>query len=303
MKDLDHSDLDGRALQVFLAVLETGSVSRAAERLGMTQSAVSHALERLRRILRDPLFVRAGRGIVATRHAESLGGKVREIVNDLKTLRGASEFDPGTTDALIIVAANDYQRDLLLPPLMRQCREAAPGLRLRVIASGTPSVEILRDGRCDLVLTPLPPNGPDILQKKLFADQAVCFYDARCRQAPQSLQAYREAPHITVAFEAEGRNILEIHKVLAENRGRVVITVPNFAGIPPFLANSDCLASLPRMLNRGLMRPFTWAPLPFHFDPLPIYMAWHRRSHQDPTQIWLRNRLEQVAEGLLQPHA
>lgn len=298
MKNFDHLDLDGRTLQIFLAVLEQGSVSRAAERLGMTQSAVSHNLERLRNILGDPLFVRAGRGIAATRHAESLRIQVRAILNEMKALRGNGAFDPQTTEALITVAANDYQRDLLLPPLMRQCRSLAPGLRLRVIPSETPSVEILREGHCDLLLTPIPPNGPDVLQRRLFQDEAVCFYDPSCRAAPESLDAYRVAAHITVAFGAEGRNILEIHRVVAENRGRVTITVPNFAGIPPFLAGSDLLATVPKMLSCGLMRRFAWAPLPFPFEPIPIFMVWHRRTHQDPAHVWLRGQLKQAAATL-----
>jgi len=168
MSKFDHSDIDGRLLQVLLAVFEEQSVTRAAARLDVTQSAVSHLLDKLRDIVGDPLFVKSGRGIVATARAEALAAHARVLLDGLRRFAAAGSFDPGTFDGTVTIAANDLQRDLLLPLLLRTARVLAPGLALRIIPSGVPSAEMLRGGQCQLVITPRPPEAGDILQKRLF---------------------------------------------------------------------------------------------------------------------------------------
>ena len=115
MKEIDHLALDGHALELFLAVLEEGSVTAAATRLGLTQSAVSHGLNKLRRIVGDPLFAKSGRGIVATAHAQALATKARALIDEMRSFAGGVTFDPATAQVSLTIAANDFQRDLLLP--------------------------------------------------------------------------------------------------------------------------------------------------------------------------------------------
>src|SRR5579862_2222955 len=106
MSKIDYFELDGAALRLFLAVLEEGSVTRAATRLGLTQSAVSHALQRLRRIVRDPLFAKSGRGIVATAHARALAGRARVLLDDMKAFAAGASFDPAVAELTLTIAAN-----------------------------------------------------------------------------------------------------------------------------------------------------------------------------------------------------
>ena len=108
MKKIDFYSLDGRGLKTFLVVLEEMSVSRAAERLGVTQSAVSHTLDKLRLALGDPLFVRSGRGIAATERAVSLQEPVRQVLDDLKGLTDQRVFDPSIGTLELTIAANDF---------------------------------------------------------------------------------------------------------------------------------------------------------------------------------------------------
>src|SRR5215470_15475460 len=115
MKEIDHLALDGHSLSLFLAVLEEGSVTGAATRLGLTQSAVSHGLKKLRRIAGDPLFAKSGRGIVATAHAQALAAKARNLIDEMRTFAGGTSFDPAVAQLSLTIAANDFQRNLLLP--------------------------------------------------------------------------------------------------------------------------------------------------------------------------------------------
>lgn len=238
MSQFDHLDLDGHLLRLLLAVVEEGSVTQAAQRLGVTQSAVSHLLDKLRAIVGDPLFVKSGRGIVPTARAQALAIDARRLLDELRSFSSAAEFDPAKLSALVTIAANDLQRDLLLPSFLRYVRGQAPGFALRVIQSGAPTAELLRDEQCQLVITPRPPEASDVLQKRLYEDNYRVFYDASQRKAPVTLEDYLAADHVTVLHEP--RRPLDIDEVLAE-RGvhrRFVAEVPGFAGIGPFLRGS-----------------------------------------------------------------
>lgn len=288
-------EIDGRMLRTLLAVLETGSVTAAAERLGLTQSAVSHALERLREVFSDPLFVKSGRGIAATARAEALAAPARQLLEDLERLGRRPRFSPRESELALTVAANDFQRDLLLPAFQRRLAGRLKSVRLIVIPSRAPTAQMLREGRCELIVTPRPPEGSDILQKRLLTDRYVCFFDRRKRRAPDTLEDYLAARHVTVAYE-DGRR-LEFDEMLeARGLSRVIgVAVPNFGGIAAFLSGTDMLASLPSLMRLGPLGGFASAPLPLTVPELSMYVVWHRRHHDDPAHAWLRAQLEEVA--------
>jgi DNA-binding transcriptional LysR family regulator len=294
-------EIDGRMLRTFLAVLETGSVTAAADRLGVTQSAVSHALERLREVLGDPLFVKSGRGIAATTRAEALAAPARQLLADLERLGRPGRFEPEDTELVLTVAANDFQRDLLLPALQRRLTGRLKSLRMIVVPSRAPTAQMLRAGHCDLIITPRPPESSDLLQKRLFTDRYVCFFDPRQRDAPATLEEYLAARHVTVAYE-DGRR-LEFDELLEERglRRAVGVAVPNFGGIAAFLAGTQMLTSVPSLMCRGPLGGLASAPLPLDAPELSMYLVWHRRHHDDPAHAWVRAQLEEVADELASP--
>jgi DNA-binding transcriptional LysR family regulator len=265
--DASHLDLDGRLLKLLVVLIEEGSITRAAERLDTTQSAVSHLLAKLRRIVGDPLFVKAGRGVVATAHAVELAGRARTLLDGMHAFAGSGAFDPAAFEGEFVIAANELQRDLLLPPLLARLRSAAP-------------------------------QTGDILQRRLFEDHHVCFYDSSVRTAPATLDEYLEAEHLTVVYETRGP--LDIDRHLAKHgiKRRFVALVSNFSGIPPFLRNSPYLVTLPSLLGAELLRGFAGVPPPLPCPPLPMYLVWHRRDHLNPAHRWLRGQVDAVVEGI-----
>ncbi len=298
---LDHADLDGHLLQLLLAVAEERSVTRAAQRLGLTQSAVSHGLERLRAIVGDALFVRSGRGIVATARADALVPRARLLLDELRRFVTAEGFEPARYLGTLTVAANDLQRDLLLPPLLRRLRHEAPGLTLRVIPSGVPTPEMLRDGDCQLVISPRPPEAGDLVHKRLFDDRYVVFYDSAQRAAPATIDDYLAADHVTVVYEP--RRALDLDRVLADRgvQRRIVASVPGFAGVPAFLRGSDALGTAPSLLRDGAMRGLAWCDPPLPCPALPMYLIWHARDQADPMHRWVRQALERCAAEAIEP--
>lgn len=298
MKVIDQSNLDARSLEVFVTVLRENSVSRAADTLGMSQSAVSHTLDRLRRALGDPLFVKSGRGIVPTRYALKTGPHVQQILDELRALPEGPPFEPATASFTFTIAANDYQRDLLLPPLMRALSAKAPGIRLQVMPSGIPGPDMLREDLCDLIITPHAPDTSDILQKSLLRDRMVIFYDATQRQPPRDLAEYLQARHVDVLFGTGEHTGLENTLQTRGLSRQIVVTVSNFSGLPEFLRGSGLLASAPSRMRHQLLRGFATAPLPFDYREVNLLMVWHQRYHSDAGHRWLRNELVQVARTL-----
>ncbi|MEO8297420.1 MAG: LysR family transcriptional regulator [Burkholderiales bacterium] len=295
-----HLDLDGRLLQLLLTVVEERSVTRAAQRLGVTQSAVSHLLDKLRAIVGDPLFVKSGRGIVPTAQAEALAGRARLLLQQMRSFSIADGFDPARLHATVTVAANDLQCSLLLPRLLRRLRSQAPGLSLRVIPSGVPSAEMLRDEHCQLIITPRPPEAGDVMQKRLLEDHYRVFFDASQRQAPANADDYLQAEHVTVLYEP--RRQLDIDQHLAQRgvQRRFVATLPGFAGIAGFLRGSPWLATLPSLLRVDLLRGLAHAEVPLpHMPSMPMYLVWHLRHQTDPLHRWLRSELEAVVAPAL----
>jgi DNA-binding transcriptional LysR family regulator len=308
MKKIDAStpspaylDLDGHLLQLLLCVHECGSITRAAQRLGLTQSAVSHALERLRGLVGDALFVKSGRGIVPTAHADVLAARARTLLDELRAFSWAGGVVPEQLTACFTIAANDLQRDLLLPPLLRALRAQAPGVTLRVIPSGAPQPALLREGECDLVLTPRPPEGSDIVQRRLFEDTYRVFYDPQQRVAPQGLADYLAAEHVSVLYEP--RRSLELDDwLLAQGlQRRIVALVPGFAGLAGLLRAGPWVATAPGLLGEGVLRGLAQAPVPVSTPTLAMYMVWHLRHQHDPVHTWLRQTLLGTMPALVRP--
>ena len=298
MKNFDHLDLDGHLLKLLTIVVAQGSVTRAAAELGVTQSAVSHQIDRLRAIVGDPLFVKSGRGIVATARAQALAQEAQGLMQRMEGFVHAGAFDPARLTQCFTIAANDLQRDLLLPPWLTQLRSEAPNVSLRVLASDVPSAEMLRAEDCQLVISPRPPDATDILHKRLFTDHYRVFYDPAMRKAPRSHKAYEAAEHVSVVYQP--RRSLEIDEHLQQLgvSRRFAVTLSSFAGIAGFVQGSTRLATLPGLLRQGLLRGLADAPVPFETPAMPMYAVWHLRHQHDPVHTWLRTHLFKLQSQL-----
>ncbi len=298
MSRIDFTDLDGKVLRVFLTILEESSVSKAADRLGVTQSAISHTLGKLRQVLGDPLFVRSGQGLTPTERALSLKEPVQQVLDNMRALTEGRPFDPLSDQMDIKIATNDMPRELIFPDLLRTTRAEGVRLRLEFIPSGVPDPDLLRSDRCQLMLTPLPPDGPDIFQKRLITSPLMIFYDASRRDPPEDWQSYCNSDHVEVRF-ADGRNARAVMRGVDQSQIRPpIVTLPHFNAIPPFVKGSDLISTDTALMKHGPLATLDSAPLPFKCEPVSIYMVWHQRSANDPAHRWLRERIDSIAATL-----
>jgi DNA-binding transcriptional LysR family regulator len=301
MKDADYLTLDGRSLHIFLTILEQGSVRGAAEKLGITRSIIGNNVDRLRAVFHDPLFVRTGgQEIVPTARAESLAGGMRSLLGQMQDLASEQVFKPKTSVLHYTIGANDFQRDLILPELYRLVSEEVREFSLRTLIDEAPSVELLRTGEADLLLSPLAPEGVDILHKRLFNDQPRCFFDGNARAAPKTLDDFRQARYIGLNMPESGRPNPLSTPVSQDLEQRVSVRVPNFSGIASFMRDSDLLALAPGMLRVGTLAGFSSVKLPFNLPTVSMFMLWHKRYEGDPAHQWIRTQLESAVAGIMQ---
>jgi DNA-binding transcriptional LysR family regulator len=298
MKNSDFLNLDGHLLRFLIHLTEEESLTKAAENLGVTQSAASHMLTRLRAIVGDPVVVKSGRGVVPTVHARELAAKARSLLDEMRSFAFAVDFHPEQQSGQLTIAADDLQRDLVLPGLLKKLKQEAPALTLRVIPSEIPTLEMFRSNQCLLAISPRPPLGTEIMQKRLFTDRYLVFFDGSQRAAPASLDEYSAAEHVTVSYTSTQH--LEIDRHLEELgiERRFGVEVSSFAGIPAFIHGSDRLATLPSLLRHDLLKDLQYCELPLPSPPLPIYMIWHARYQHDPAHVWLRQHLDAVTRDL-----
>lgn len=169
----------------------------------------------------------------------------------------------------------------------------------RFIPSGIPAAELLRQGRCQLIITPFPPEGADIFQTRLFDDQMVCFYDSSVRKAPNSKKEYLDAEYIEVRFSDKELANLYISQKRRLQLKKPRITVPNFRDLAAFLKDSELITTNVSLCGKDILKDYVSVPLPFKTDGLTMYMVWHRRDHLDPAHQWFRNRIKSQVEVIL----
>jgi DNA-binding transcriptional LysR family regulator len=291
MSKIDHLSLDGNTLTTFLTVLDETSVSRAAERLGVSQSAVSHTLDKLRAIFKDPLFVRVGRGIEPTARARALRASVESVLDDLKSLTDQRKFDPLAEKMEFTIAANDFPLQLIFPKLLKELSDEGINPRIRFIPSGIPSASSLRASRYQMLITPTPPDNPDFEKVSLVQTKMVCFYDAAIRKPPKSWKQFAESKYVEVRFSDTESSLMALPSIDTSTMNPPTITVSNFSSLAPMIKGTDRITTQLAVMKLGLLKDLDWAPLPFKTRTLNLFLIWHRRDNDDPAHQWLRQRI------------
>lgn len=302
MRDLRRIDLN--LLVALEALLEEENVTRAADRLALTQPTVSAMLARLRKLFGDPLFVRTPRGIRATPRAAALAPKLKQWLAEARALVTQTEFDPATAELTASISANDYIQSALLVPFMQRLRREAPNARLAVRAPQAGDMAaMLADAELEICITTTPevPDA-DLRSRRLYAERYVCVvrsdHPLRPRAAP-TLDQFCRYPHAMVS-PTEGRFVGPVDRALADvgRRRRVVLSAPGFLTLPEILKTDDLIAVVPERVLCGRMNGLrTFAP-PIAVPGFDVVMLWHERLHRDPAHRWLRELLATTADGM-----
>jgi DNA-binding transcriptional LysR family regulator len=200
MNPVQFKNLDLNLFRVLIALLDNGSVSRAAEELALTPSAVSHALGRLRTALGDPLFERRGGGLAPTAYAVDVGRRVRGSMDTLRDALNRDEFDPATAEREFVIACGSYPVLVMLPQVIDHLARAAPGVRIRLRRIEDQSPDDVEHGRLDMIFG-IPVNATGRLEfRRLLSDRMVWIARRNHPEvhAPLTLEMLAEARHIII---------------------------------------------------------------------------------------------------------
>ncbi|MBX2833159.1 MAG: LysR family transcriptional regulator [Rhodospirillales bacterium] len=301
---IDELDLDYRLLRLFLTIYDEGSVTAAANRLAVGQPTVSHGLDRLRQIIGDPLFVRSGRSISPTAHADEIAPQVRLLLQNMRDLTRVVTFDPGNPDhsARFVVGTNDYEVAVILPTLMKRLDRCAADIRLKIIpiTGEEQMINWLRDGTIDHAIS-IQSSGKygDITQQGLFEEQTRCFYDAPFHDTPpDTLDRYCDAKHARVMLGAnENSAVDDVLRGLGRSR-KTVLQVSTFASVANMIRGTNIIATLPSRLSECMMQGFAHCDLPLDFPDYSFAQYWHVRNAANAAHKWLRGELFKISRNL-----
>ncbi|MFQ5418217.1 MAG: LysR family transcriptional regulator [Myxococcota bacterium] len=296
--------VDLNLLVVLDALLRESSVTRAAKRLGLSQSATSHALARLRRLLDDPVLVRTPHGMAPTPRAAGLAAPVQQALEQLEqSLAPPRPFDPSRSTLGFTLSLEDAGQVGLLPLLAERLKTEAPHVDLRVHSAGTGSpTEALETATVDLALAVSPEPTEGFHAEVVFTTRYVSIVRADHPHVGRRLtrKRFSELGHIVLG--GPGSVDPEIDRVLAASSRsrRAALTVPSLLPIPWLVARTDLVATVPALLL-GLDRERL--PLARHVPPIPIdsttgSLVWHERTHRDAAHRWLRGVVREVCREL-----
>jgi DNA-binding transcriptional LysR family regulator len=306
MRDIHSMNLAALDLNLLVALeslVEEASVSRAAEKAGLSQPAMSHALKRVRELLKDPLLVRVGPRMQLTTRGQALRQPLRDVLSGVRDLLASETFDPARSTRTFCVFASDYATDLLFPRLQRRLGELAPGISIRLQPGAGNRLDPFQlASGVDLAIACVPNCFKGFYQQRLFTDRDACV--VRCghplRRRLSRREVFLKARHVAVV----GREFSEdpVDTWLKEEglERNIALSVPQYLQALHVIAGSDLIGVIPERLVRAnaMSLGLHVLPVPLDVGTFDEYLLHPARSHADPGSVWLRGVLYQIAESL-----
>lgn len=308
---MNFKTFDLNLLRVLDAMLAENNVTRAGERVGLSQPAVSSAINRMRHLLDDPLFVRGGNTMMPTPFAQSLELPVREALDALEyALGGGKPFDPARAERTFRVFGSDYFSEMLIPKLVKRIGDTAPGIRLQLIDTSQRSVlSQLSDDTIDFALAPNFETPEWVARDTVFHSSflSVAAKDnkriQRHKIAPGQtipLDLFCDIPQVVFSVSGGFAGLEDQALTKIGRQRRVIVSLADFYGVARTVAQSQMIAVLPSRFAMALSDQLglTVHPLPFDMPLERLYLYWHRRHAANAQHIWMRELMAEHLEPL-----
>ena len=295
--------VDLNLLRILEALLDEQSVTAAAKKLGVTQSAVSHALARLREEVGDPLLVRTSTGMTATPRAKELREPIRRGLHVLEqALEGGERFAPRAAKRTFTIAMTDQLGVTVLPALLARLAVDAPGVDVRVTPVVRNVERALETAAADVVVSGafVPPEAPGLFRQRLFDEAMVCVVRADHPLATSddriTLEDFCAMSHVLVAPRG-GRGVVDEALGARGASRRVAVVVPHFLVAPFLVAESDLVLTVAESVARAFAPVLALRVMdpPVELPRAVYWQLWHERTHDDAAHKWLRGVLAEVS--------
>ena len=292
--------LDLNLLIALDALLDERGVGAAADRLHLSQPAMSRTLGRIRRATGDEILVRSGRSMLPTPYAEQIRGEVHQLVVRAQAIFSpTADLDLTTLDRTFTLQCNDIVAGALVPRLLATVAAAAPGVDLRVLGEADTDVDELRRGNVDVQLTDRTEHPADVRSTTVLTDTVVTVARRDVPVDPTTMDGFAALPHVVISRRGRGRGYLD--DVLAEHglTRRVAVTVPTLALAVATVTGSALLTVAPSIMVRGQLRPeLRTFELPMRTPDVPAVLAWHARHERDSAHRWLRATIAETLRAI-----
>lgn len=296
--NIDHTNLRQIDLNLLVALhvlISEASVTKAAEKLNLSQSAMSYSLKKLRTILDDDILIRTSREMEVTPYARQISDRISQILREIQsTLLEKETFNPATANATFRIATSDYVEATVGVNLLQQLNALAPGIRIRISNLDKATVlDALDDNRIDLIINAELPLKSWHVRESLYREEFVCVVKGDDSLTELSITDYIRKPHILVSmrddFQGKGDEILQLQQQFRQ----VVWSTSHFMTVPFLLNNSNCVALLPNRMAQQCAKAMNLKllPPPIAIEGCTISLVWHQRNLNNPQHQWLRQKI------------
>jgi LysR family transcriptional regulator, mexEF-oprN operon transcriptional activator len=302
---IDYNNLRQLDLNLLVALdvlIAEASVTKAAERLNMSQSAMSYALKRLRIILDDDILIRTSREMEVTPYARQISDRVHQILTEIEsTLLSKEIFNPATAQETFRIAASDYVEATIGINLIQQLITQAPGIRIRISNLNKETVmDALDNNRIDLIINARLPLKSWHVEQNLYREEFVCVVRSNDELTELSMEDYLLRSHLLVSLRDDFQGAVDTILERQQQSRQVIWSTPHFMAIPFLLANSDCVALLPRRMAQQCAKAMDskLLPPPMAMEGFTVSMIWHQRNTNRPQHQWLREQIINATQNI-----
>lgn len=304
MMSIDHANLsrlDLNLLVAFDALLTERSVTRAATRVGLGQSAMSHSLARLRTLFGDELLTRSAEGMRPTPRAMALADPVRLTLAQIQsTVLQSEAFEPATADRVFKIGLADSIEVAVIPRLIERLQASAPGVSLRLRSTNRMSIlEELDTGTLDLGIGVFNQGQTHHKRRQLHTDSFLCLFSPEQLDLtpPISLQDYLRWPHVLTSLADDARGAVDEALAKSKLKRSIVMTTPGFLAVPFVVRRARVITTMPSRLARYFSEAFglVTSPVPIDLPSFTISLLWHASFDHDPGHRWLRQTVAGLA--------
>lgn len=298
---MDINKVDLNLLRVFDQLMVERSVSGVAESIGLSQPAVSNALQRLRKLFGDDLFQRTARGMQPTPLAEQLAEPIAYALDTIRScMNYRVSFDPATSRRNFVLSVTDIGEMYFLPPLLARILDSAPGVTFSTVRNTSHTLkEDLEAGRVDLAMGNLPKLTNGFHRQRLFKQGIVCAFRKEhplAKNKVVTLEEFSAYSHVVVVSAGTGHG--EIDRII-EQQGierKIKLTVPHFIAVGHILQSTDLIATLPMRMVQRVAEPFglSYLPHPAKLPQVSVDVFWHATVHRDAGNQWLRRMIYEL---------
>ena len=298
---MDLASLDLNLLVALDALLQEASVSRAGQRVGLSQPAMSHALNKLRIVLTDPVLVRVGGRMELTLRAQSLKRPVEDVLERVREVFVSDAFVPASSTRTFRIFMSDYTSNLLLPSLSKQVRKIAPTVHVEVHSWKGMVTDARDNGKTpDAVVACQTRDLPGFYRQRLFTDRDVCVMHGGHPLSGKALtlRTFLDTPHVAVeAVEFTADPVDTWLQELGHVR-KVAVTVPHYIDALHLIAQSELIGVIPERLARAYAAQLdlTTREVPLDVGTFDEYLLHPARTHTDPGCMWLRGLIKSLGK-------